>query len=167
MGERKVGWTLSSDPSRYRRDEVSYSLSVDVQQKSDFFFVIVLNRFFYSNSLISSVATAWSAPISAEEYANTTWAFKRTKKEGVHVFPFSVIHLIPKCLPVQEFMAPTYISLVCTKDKVSAFPSNCLAFNQCHHKCDIWMLNPNILLVQINMICKKSQINNPLHTNGL
>lgn len=44
--------------------------------------------------------------------------------------------------------------------------SNCLVLNQHHHKCDIWILNPNILLVQINMICKKSQINNPLHTNG-
>lgn len=57
-------------------------------------------------------------------------------------------------------------SLAWGKDKMSAFTSNCLALNQRHHKCDIWILNPNILLVQINMICKKSQINNPLHTNG-
>jgi hypothetical protein len=41
---------------------MSYSVSVDVQQKSDFFFVIVLNRYFYSNSLKSSVTTPWSAP---------------------------------------------------------------------------------------------------------
>lgn len=129
--------------------------------------IFVLSGYFYKHDLNNIRSSTPGTPISAGEYANTLWPFRSWETEGGTFFFLSVILLNPKSLSFQEFTALTYTSPVCTKDKVSAFPSNCLAFNQCRHKCDLRVLNPNILLVQINMICKKSQINNPLHTNGL
>lgn len=129
--------------------------------------IFVLSGYFYKHDLNNIRSSTPGCPISAGEYANPLRPFKLEKLRGYIFFSVSLILLTPKSPSFQEFTALTYTSLVRTKDEVSAFPSSCLAFNQCRHKCDIRVLNPNILLVQINMICKKSQINNPLHTNGL
>lgn len=130
--------------------------------------IFVLSGYIYKHDLNNIRSSTPGCPHFSWRICKHSMTFPILRNRGGYIFFFlSVILLTPKSLSFQEFTALTYTSLVCTKDKVSAFLSNCLAFNQCRHKCDLRVLNPNILLVQINMICKKSQINNPLHTNGL
>lgn len=80
--------------------------------------------------------------LSSTEKSENTGSLQRGDRWHFSFHAFSVCVSFPplgaNCVSLSESR---------TEDKASAFPSNCWAFHQHHHKCDRWILNPNILLM--------------------